>query len=208
MELSLFLLFFILSNPASGTPLKNRNHPEYQLVDIALLAPSIRQDVRYSTSRNFLGKPIYSKAKIFLLEPAAKALVRVQNSLLKQGLSLLIFDGYRPYEVSKLFWKNATPKQRMFLAPPSAGSSHNRGMAVDVTLFDLKTGREVKMPSAYDEMSEKGSIYYYGGTPEERKLRNLLISEMEAEGFRVYVREWWHFDFKGWENYPLLNVLF
>ena len=98
--------------------------------------------------------------------------------------------------------------KKIFVADPSKGSRHNRGCAVDVSLFDLKTGAEVKMPSEYDEMTERAHINYECATPEAKGLRELLRAAMTAEGFTVYEPEWWHYDYKDWKEYPIMNVKF
>lgn len=178
------------------------------LVELVNLDPTLRLDIRYATSNNFLGRPVYTEARAFLQRPAAKALVRVNRRLRRQGYGLLIFDGYRPWSVTKIFWDATAPDKRQFVANPAMGSRHNRGSAVDLSLFDLKTGTEVTMPSTYDDFTERAAPTYQGGTPEERRRRDLLRTEMEREGFTVYENEWWHFDFKDWKKYPVLNLSF
>ena len=123
---------------------------------------------------------------------------------------MLVFDGYRPWSVTKAFWEAATPEQRKigFVADPAQGSKHNRGCAVDLTLFDLRTGAEVTMPSSYDEFSERAFPSYSGGDAEARSKRDLLRAAMEAEGFAVLPEEWWHFDFKDWKAYGIQNIPF
>src|SRR2546422_5556798 len=123
------------------------------LVELVKLDRTIKLDIRYATSNNFLGRPVYKEARAFLQRPAAEALVRVNFALRKKGYGLIIHDGYRPWSVTKIFW-DATPEdKKQFVADPTKGSRHNRGCAVDLSLFDLKTGQEVKMPSEYDEMT-------------------------------------------------------
>ena len=165
-------------------------------------------DIRYATTNNFLSTPFYSSARAFLQRPAAEALVRVHKKLSEQDYGLLIHDGYRPWSVTKLFWDLTPADKKQFVADPSKGSRHNRGCAVDLTLYDLKTGREVSMPGEFDEMSERSHISYAGGAPEQRRLRDTLRAAMEAEGFAVYEPEWWHYDYKDWKQYPILNLSF
>jgi D-alanyl-D-alanine dipeptidase len=107
-----------------------------------------------------------------------------------------------------MFWDATPPDKHDYVADPRQGSRHNRGCAVDLTLYDRKTGRAVEMPGLYDEMSERSHANYTGGTPEQRRLRDLLRSAMEAEGFTVYEFEWWHFDYKDWKLYPIGNLTF
>ena len=178
------------------------------LVEIVKLDPTIKLDIRYATRNNFLGRPVYQHARAFLQRPAAESLVRVNQALRKQGYGLIIHDGYRPWYVTKIFWDVTPEDKKIFVADPAKGSRHNRGCAVDLSLFDLKTGLEVKMPSEYDEMTERAHINYGCATPEGRRLRDLLRAAMEAEGFAVYEPEWWHYDYKDWKEYPIMNVKF
>jgi zinc D-Ala-D-Ala dipeptidase len=178
------------------------------LVELITLDPTIKLDIRYATANNLTGRPVYSQAKAFLQRSAAEALVRVHRALKQHGYGILVFDGYRPWSVTKIFWDVTPPAKRAFVADPAVGSKHNRGGAVDLSLFDLRTGREVEMPSAYDEMTERSHPHYSGGTPEQRARRDLLGKAMEREGFTVYPNEWWHFDYKDWHRYPILNIPF
>jgi zinc D-Ala-D-Ala dipeptidase len=178
------------------------------LVEITSLDPTLRLDIRYATPDNFLSTPVYEEARAFLQRPAAKALVRAHRSLARTGHGLLIHDAYRPWWVTKLFWEATPADKRAFVADPAMGSRHNRGCAVDLTLYRLSDGRAVEMPSLYDEMTERASPGYGGGPPEPRRRRDLLRSAMERQGFTVYESEWWHFDYRGWRDYPILNVPF
>ena len=177
-------------------------------MELTTLDPTLRLDVRYATTDNFLGTPVYEEARAFLQRPAAEALLRAHRALRKKGYGLLVHDAYRPWWVTKVFW-DATPEdKRDFVADPAKGSRHNRGCAVDLTLYRLADGRAVEMPSLYDEMTERSSPDYPGGTAEERRHRDLLRSAMENEGFTVFESEWWHFDYRDWREYPILNVPF
>jgi CubicO group peptidase (beta-lactamase class C family)/D-alanyl-D-alanine dipeptidase len=178
------------------------------LVDVTTLDPTIKLDIRYATSRDFLGQPVYKLAKAYLQRPAAEALVRVSHHLHQVGYGLLIHDAYRPWFVTKIFWDATPANMKIFVADPRAGSRHNRGCAVDLTLYSLKDGKAVPMTGGYDEMSERSYPFYPGGTSLERWDRNLLGHAMLAEGFKVYEFEWWHFDYKDWRNYPIMNVSF
>jgi D-alanyl-D-alanine dipeptidase len=178
------------------------------LVDLATLDPGIRLDIRYATTQNFLSTPLYTQPRAFLQRPAAEALLRAHRALLRQGYGLLIHDAYRPWWVTKVFWEATPPAQRDFVADPSEGSRHNRGCAVDLTLYDLKTSTAVQMPGLYDEMSERSFPNYGGGTERQRALRDLLRVAMETAGFEVNESEWWHFDYVGWSEYPIMNIDF
>jgi zinc D-Ala-D-Ala dipeptidase len=193
---------------AAKPPYERGNFRESDLVDLAPLDKRIKLDIRYATDRNFLSTPIYTSARAFLQRPAAEALRRAHRELVKQGYGVLIFDGYRPWYVTKIFWDATPPDKHEFVADPAVGSRHNRGCAVDLSLYDLKTGQEVEMTGGYDEMSERSYPTYTGGTPEQRARRDLLRSEMEKQGFAVFTSEWWHFDFRDWRDYALQNVPF
>lgn len=192
----------------SEPPKEKGNFRPSDLVELKYLDPTIKLDIRYAKSNNFLGKPVYKEARAFLQRPAAEALVRINQRLKEKGYGLLVFDGYRPWAVTKVFWDSTPEDKRKFVANPAQGSRHNRGCAVDLSLYDLKTGKEIEMPSAYDEMTDRAYPNYKGGTEQQRKMRDLLRSAMEADGFTVFDIEWWHFDFNNWREYPILNISF
>lgn len=181
---------------------------EADLVELQGLDSSIRLDIRYAGTRNFLGVALYSQARAFLQRPAALALLRVQKSLAADGYGLLIHDAYRPWYVTKIFWDATPVAQHGFVADPAEGSRHNRGCAVDLTLYRLDTGKPVAMPSLYDEASERAYPSYRGGTADQRRLRDLLRARMEAEGYTVDDMEWWHFDYRDWNQYAIQNRRF
>lgn len=208
--LGIIVAFYWLSSLAvaqDGPPREEGNFRSPHLVEILKLDPTFKLDIRYATQNNFLGQSLYEEARAFLQAPAAAALVRVHGKLKEKGYGLIIFDGYRPWYVTKLFW-DKFPHFRDYLADPAKGSRHNRGCAVDLTLFDLKTGREVVMPSTFDDFTERAHPEYRGGTAEVRAARDLLRSVMESEGFTVYENEWWHFDYQDWREYPIVNLKF
>ena len=178
------------------------------LVEVTALDPTIKLDIRYATTNNFLSTPFYSSARAFLQRPAAEALVRVHQQLARSGFGLLVHDGYRPWHVTKMFWEATPLEQRIFVADPEQGSRHNRGCAVDLTLYDRKTGKPVEMVGGYDEFSDRSYPDYLGGTSLERWHRDLLRRSMEEEGFTVFEAEWWHFDYKDWKKYGIMNWRF
>src|SRR5204862_4412639 len=178
------------------------------LVELIKLDPTIKLDIRYATKNNFLGRPVYKQARAFLQRPAAEALVRINQSLKSRGYGLIIHDGYRPWYVTKIFWDATPPEGKIFVADPAQGSRHNRGCAVDLTLYDLTTGQPIEMTGGYDEMSPRSFPNYPGGTSLQRWHRDLLRRAMESEGFTVYESEWWHFDYKDWREYGILNIPF
>jgi CubicO group peptidase (beta-lactamase class C family)/D-alanyl-D-alanine dipeptidase len=193
---------------AAKPPAETGDFLKPDLVDVTTLDPKIKLDIRYATSRDFLGAPVYTEAKAFMQRPAAQALARVAHKLERQGYGLLIHDAYRPWYVTKIFWDATPPDKHRFVADPREGSRHNRGCAVDLTLYNLATGEPVPMTGHYDEMTERSYPFYPGGSSLERWDRNLLRRAMESEGFTVYEFEWWHFDYKDWRRYPILNLTF
>ncbi len=193
---------------AAKPPAEKGTFRRPELVELVKLDPTIKLDIRYASSNNFMGTPFYDEARAFLQRPAAEALVRVSKKLKPLGYGLIIHDGYRPWYVTKMFWDATPDDKKIFVADPKEGSRHNRGCAVDLSLYDLKTGQELEMPSGYDEMSPRAYPDYQGGTAEQRRLRDLLRRAMESEGFTVYEYEWWHFDYKDWAKYPILNLTF
>jgi len=192
----------------AAPPEERGNFLPNDLVELTKIDPSIKLDIRYASTNNFLGERVYTQARAFLQRPAAEALVRANQKLHALGLGLLVFDGYRPWYVTRIFWDATPPTLHDYVADPAQGSKHNRGCAVDLTLFDLKTGEPLPMPSAYDEMSERAHPDYEGGGADERANRELLRHAMETEGFTVYEFEWWHFDYKDWQRYRINNVPF
>jgi zinc D-Ala-D-Ala dipeptidase len=193
---------------AAQPPVESDRFRGVDLVELTTLDPTIKLDIRYATANNFLSTPVYTQARAYLQRPAAAALARVHRSLSSQGYGLLIHDAYRPWWVTKVFWEATPPSLREFVADPAQGSRHNRGCAVDLTLYELRTGKAVSMPGVYDEMSPRSYPDYSGGTPVQRQHRDLLRRAMEQEGFTVYETEWWHFDFEDWRQYPIVNVDF
>jgi D-alanyl-D-alanine dipeptidase len=193
---------------AAAPPAETGEFRPSDLTELVKLDPTIHLDIRYASARNFLGAPLYTQARAFLQRPAAEAVVRANRTLRARGYGLLIHDGYRPWYVTRMFWDATPPAQHEFVADPATGSRHNRGAAVDLTLYELKTGRPVEMPGTYDEFSHRSYPNYPGGTTRQRWLRELLRSTMEAEGFTVYSAEWWHFDYKDWKRYRIGNARF
>jgi D-alanyl-D-alanine dipeptidase len=178
------------------------------LVELTKLDPSIKLDIRYASWNNFLSTPMYSQARAFLQRPAAEAAVRAHRALKAKGYGLIIHDGYRPWYVTKMFWDATPDDKKEFVADPKEGSRHNRGCAVDLSMYDLKTGKEVDMPSGYDEMTKRAYSDYAGGAADQRERRQILREAMEAEGFTVNPKEWWHFDYKDYKRYRIGNVPF
>lgn len=193
---------------ASKPPTEKGEFRTPELVDITTVEPTIKLDIRYATTNNFMGTPLYSSARSFMQRPVAEALQRVHRSLKPQGYGILVHDSYRPWYVTKMFWDATPGPSKIFVANPAKGSRHNRGSAIDLTLYDLATGQPIPMVGGYDEFSQRSYPDYPGGTSLQRWHRERLRRAMEAEGFTVNINEWWHFDHKDWNKYPILNVTF
>jgi len=181
----------------------SRSQPGADLVDVQQVIPDIVVDLKYATADNFTGQVLYEVPRCFLRRATAERLARVQARLRKQGLGLKIWDGYRPRSVQWKMWK-LVPDSR-YVADPRKGSRHNRGAAVDVTLVD-STGRELEMPTGFDDFTEKAHRDYQGCSETARRNRALLEAAMTAEGFVPLPTEWWHFDDPEWRKYELLDV--
>jgi D-alanyl-D-alanine dipeptidase len=193
---------------AASPPPEPGDYRDADLVELTAIDPTIKLDIRYATTNNFAGAAFYKQARALMQRPAAEAVAQANASLKKQGLGLMIHDAYRPWHVTKMFW-DATPEpMRIFVANPANGSRHNRGCAVDLTLYDLPSGEPIQMVGGYDEFSPRSFPLYPGGTSRQRWYRELLRRTMEAEGFSVYEFEWWHFDFKDWKKYRIGNTTF
>jgi CubicO group peptidase (beta-lactamase class C family)/D-alanyl-D-alanine dipeptidase len=178
------------------------------LVDLAMVDPMFKFDIRYASDNNFVGVPFYTSARAFFQRPAAEALKRASKKLAAQGYGILVHDSYRPWHVTKMFFEVTPPAMRIFVANPQLGSRHNRGCAIDLTLYDLKTGKLAEMVGGYDEFSDRSYPDYLGGTSLARWHRQLLRDAMESENFTVFENEWWHYDFGDWRAYPIGNARF
>ena len=178
---------------------------EKTLVDIEKINPRIRIEIRYATTNNFMKEILYPAPRALALPEVAQSLSRIQEKLEKEGLGLKIFDAYRPLSVQKKMWKKFPIEG--YIANPLKGSNHNRGAAVDLTLVD-KDGKELPMPSEYDEFSERAHQDYAVGPEELRNNRKILREAMEREGFKAITTEWWHYDYKDAKNYPVLDLPF
>lgn len=183
-----------------------------ELVDAAGLVPGLIVDLRYATPDNFVGEAVYPpEARCLLREPVAEALARVAARLAEDDLRLKAWDCYRPFSVQERFWEKVSD-ERYVARPargedgrPAEGSRHNRGAAVDLTLTDA-AGRELAMPTAYDDFSERAHRELPGATPEAAANARRLEAAMEAEGFVGLPTEWWHYDGPGWQRYDLLDL--
>jgi D-alanyl-D-alanine dipeptidase len=177
-----------------------------ELIEIKKRIPTIKLDIRYAKKNNFAKQAVYKQARAFARLPVVDALQNVQNELEKSGYGLKIFDGYRPYSVTVKFFAIASDKS--FVANPKDGSRHNRGCAIDLTLIDLRTGKELEMPTPYDSFAAEAASDFNNLPANILQHRKLLRDTMEKYGFRVLNNEWWHFDFIGWKNYELMDIAF
>jgi zinc D-Ala-D-Ala dipeptidase len=203
-------LFAVVARPytQSGPPTDPAATRTADLVELVTRDSTIKLDIRYATSDNFVGRPVYTEARAFLQRPAADSLAAAHRELARHGYGLLIHDGYRPWSVTKLFWEFTPPALREFVANPATGSKHNRGAAVDLSMYDLALGTAVTMPSEYDEFTPRAYPDYGGGAPDARGRRDLLRAVMERHDFSVEPNEWWHFNYKDWREYPILDIPF
>ena len=174
------------------------------LVRIDVIQPPLLPEVRYATRQNFTGEAVYPTPQLWLHRDTARALARVQRDLRKRGLALKIYDAYRPLGVQRKMW-NLIRDERYVSNPDKNLGRHTRGTAVDVTLVD-RLGRELPMPSDFDDFSPRANRAYRGGTDEQRRNRQILEDAMRRRGFIPYPDEWWHFDLDGWERYPALDI--
>ena len=176
--------------------------PDKRLVDLDSLG--IPLDIRYATTNNFMKQQLYPVAKAYLRAPAANAVAAAHRELASRGLGLKVFDAYRPYRVTVAMWEPI--KNPDFVADPAKGSRHNRGAAVDLTLIDLRTGAELSMPTGYDDFTERAAHAFTDLPADALANRAILRDIMVKHGFEPLPSEWWHYDFKGWDSFPLMDV--
>lgn len=181
-------------------------NPDKALVNLETFIPGVVLDIRYATTNNFTKEKIYNLARAYARKPVAEALKKAQAEFSKQGLGIKIFDAYRPYKATVKFYE--VYHDTTYVASPYRGSRHNRGCAIDMTLIDLKTGKELKMPTEYDSFRKEAWPSTPISDPEASRNRALIIKVMEKYGFRVNSSEWWHFDFIGYRKYEVLDIDF
>jgi len=178
----------------------------HDLVEVNKINSTVLLDMRYATTNNMMNKKVYTQPKCYLCKEAAQALDTVQKELAQKGLGIKIWDGYRPLAAQWELWK-ILPDTR-YVADPRKGGRHTRGTAVDCTLTNLKTGKELEMPTGFDECGEKSWRSYNKCSVKAKKNRALLTHVMEKHGFIGLKTEWWHFDFKGWRDKESLDLSF
>ena len=178
-----------------------------QMTDIKTLIPNIVFDIRYATTNNFMHKKLYPHiSTTYTRLSAAKALQKIQRELNEQGLGLKIYDAYRPYSVTEKMWEPI--KDERYVADPKKGSGHNRGIAVDLTIINLKTNEELPMGTGYDNFSDSAHQTFTGLPKEIQKNRDLLKNLMEKHGFKLLETEWWHFSLPNAKDYEILDIPF
>ncbi len=166
--------------------------------------PTIVFDLKYATTDNFTHQQVYETPSCYARIEVINALQKVQVELAKHGLGLKIWDAYRPWQAQCKFWE-LVPDE-MYVSDPRKGGRHTKGTAIDVTLVDLATGEELEMPTEFDDFTVKAHSTYADLTPQVLANRSLLKNIMEKHGFKVARTEWWHYDYKGWQNLPVIDL--
>lgn len=182
------------------------SNPNNELINLEEFIPTIVLDIRYATSNNFTGEKIYNLSKAYARKPVAEALKKAHEEFRKSGVGVKIYDAYRPYSATVKFYE--VYRDTTYVASPYKGSRHNRGCALDMTLVDLKTGKELTMPTEFDSFKKEAWPTTTVKDPEIKKNRDLIISVMEKHGFKVNASEWWHFDFNGWQKFDVMDIDF
>lgn len=182
------------------------SNPQNELVNLEKFIPGLELEIGYATTNNFTSTKIYNLPRAYARKPVAEALKRIQAELKKQGLELKIFDAYRPYSATVMFYE--TYHDTTYVASPYKGSKHNRGCALDLTLIDSKTRKELQMPTGWDSFKKEAWPSTPVADPVVRKNRKTLIDGMEKNGFKVSTSEWWHFDFVGWQKFTVMDIDF
>ena len=181
-------------------------NPSNQLVNLEKAVPGIVLDIRYATANNFTHQPVYPAPKAYVRKPVAEALMQIQQELNSKGMGLKIYDAYRPYAVTLKFFKLYPDTN--FVASPKTGSRHNRGCAIDLTIIDIRSGKELEMPTSFDNFTERASHSFQDLSPDALQNRNILRETMIRHGFEALESEWWHYDFSGWRNFKIMDIAF
>lgn len=183
-----------------------KSNPEKELVNLEKFIPGILLDIRYATANNFTKAKIYNLARAYARKPVAESLKKAQAEFNRQGIGIKIHDAYRPYKATVKFYESY--HDTTYVASPYRGSRHNRGCAIDMTIYILKTGKELTMPTEYDSFKKEAWPTTPVKDPLIKKNRDLIIGVMERNGFKVNASEWWHFDFVGWEKFEVMDIDF
>jgi D-alanyl-D-alanine dipeptidase len=190
---------------AAGSTVLAQEQPAPALVNVKSLDPTIVVELRYATHNNVSGTPIYPKDMPALLRPeVAQRVVKANAELRARGFGLKIWDAYRPKAAHEQLWEY-WPDNDYVASPAEGGSLHTRGVAVDATLVNAK-GREVKMPTDFDDFTPAAMLHYTGPDPMIRRHLRILQGAMARAGFYGLRTEWWHFVAKDWQNYPVADA--
>ncbi len=183
------------------------SNPNKRMIDIKALVPEIVLELRYATTDNFMNRKLYPSIQTsYLRAPAAIALQKLAEELKKKNLTLKIWDGYRPYSVTEAMWEPV--KDDRYAADPKLGSGHNRAVAVDLTLIDTNTKKELDMGTGFDNFSDTAHHNFKALPSQVLQNRMLLRSLMEKYGFMALESEWWHYYIPDAKNYELMDVPF
>jgi len=195
-------------NQASEYKTSIKTNPKLELIELKTIVPHIRYDLKYATSDNFTSVRLYpsNTQSTFLRKEPAEALAQIAKILEAKGLGILVWDAYRPYHVTVKFWELI--KDERYVANPSKGSGHNRGIAIDMTLYDLKTGALLDMPTSFDDFSEKAHHGADNVTSRQKDNREMIRNLMEKHGFIKFQTEWWHYYWPNGEQYDVLDFDF
>jgi D-alanyl-D-alanine dipeptidase len=177
-----------------------------KLINLHKLMPDLCLDIKYATNQNIFYTKLYRTSQAYLRLPAAKALNKVEQELNKKGLGLKIYDAYRPYQITcKMF--EMLP-DTIYMGLPWKGSNHNRGIAVDLTLIDFKSKKELDMPTPFDALVYASHPNYNKIAQDVIENREILKSIMAKYGFKVDPVEWWHYNYVGIKNFDILDIPF
>lgn len=179
-----------------------------RMVELKNIISGLQYDLRYASTENFMKRLMYpsTTSQTYLRLPAALALQKVQQELNSTGLGLKIFDAYRPYSVTEKFWELV--RDERYVANPAKGSGHNRGIAVDLTIISLKTGKELDMGTGFDNFTDTAHHSFASLSADVLQNRKLLRSIMEKYGFKALETEWWHYSLPDWNKFELLDIPF
>ena len=191
----------------SNPPILDSLDSHKKLVDLKKLDDEFQLDIRYASTNNFMRSKFYKNERAFFNMSAADRLIEAKNDLKELGYGIIIYDAYRPWFVTKMFWDGTPENLKHFVANPENGSSHNKGCAIDIGLYDIETGESIVMISGYDEFTERAYPNYMGGSKKQMDIRDMLIQVMERNDFTVYEYEWWHFNYNGCDS-GIMNYSF
>ena len=191
----------------SNPPILDSLDSHKKLIDLKKLDDEFQLDIRYASTNNFMRSKFYKNERAFFNMSAADRLIEAKNDLKELGYGIIIYDAYRPWFVTKMFWEGTPENLKHFVANPENGSSHNKGCAIDIGLYDIETGESIVMISGYDEFTERAYPNYMGGSKKQRDIRDMLIQVMERNDFTVYEYEWWHFNYNGCDS-GIMNYSF